>query len=291
MRTPVQMRKGMEQIVCALAIYGYLTAEQLTRLLYAKGSLTYVKATVKSLVDAGLAETVGGRGTTLPLIYRLTGDGRSLASTVLERPLGKRFRPSEEREKANNLSFIRHTLAVNEVLIAARLVSQPGIQLSRMFREQELKRTIYVELPAGTLHTRSGNRTICIEPDAGVEFTIQETWQGFFFIEVYRNLPPVAWRYKQKIIGYVTYAETGQHEALFHTPALSIAVFAATKEMAATLKQWTEEALQSVERQQDGEWFFFCSLDVAKTSPSELFLSPVWEQAFRNTKTPLLVLE
>jgi hypothetical protein len=293
MRSPAQTRKGMEQIVRALAIFVYLTAEQLTRLLYSKGSLTYVKATLKSLVDLGFAVTVGGRVVPLPLIYRLTGEGRSFASIVLESPTVKRFRPSEEREKAGNLSFIRHTLAVNDVLIAARLLSQtaPDITLTRMFQEQELKRTIYVELPERTMHNRRDQRTTCIEPDASLEFTIQETWQGFFHIEVYCNLPPLQWRYKQKVRGYVTYADTGQHEALFHTPALSIAVFAATDQMAATLKQWTEEALQEVERQQDGEWFFFCSLAVATVSPIELFLSPVWKQTFRDTKIPLLVLE
>ena len=61
--------------------------------------------------------------------------------------------------------------------------------------------------------------------------------------------------------------------------------------MAATLKRWTEEVLAEMERQEEGDWFFFCSLDPAKARPEELFLSPVWEQAFSNGKTPLLVLE
>jgi hypothetical protein len=46
-----------------------------------------------------------------------------------------------------------------------------------------------------------------------------------------------------------------------------------------------------MERLHDGEWFFFCSLDAATVSPEEMYLSPVWEQAFSNVKTPLLVLE
>jgi hypothetical protein len=118
----------------------------------------------------------------------------------------------------------------------------------------------------------------------------------FFHIEVYRNLPPVEWRFKQKIKGYVTYALSGQHEELFQTPALSIAVIAQTpqlddQKMAATLKRWTEEALQEIGRPEEGEWFFFCSRDPATASPEELFLAPVWESAFGTTKTPLLVLE
>jgi hypothetical protein len=56
------------------------------------------------------------------------------------------------------------------------------------------------------------------------------------------------------------------------------------------LKQWTEEALQDMERPEEGDWFFFCSLDPATASPEELFLSPAWEQAFGTAKTPLLIL-
>jgi len=156
-----------------------------------------------------------------------------------------------------------------------------------MYTERELRRKISVAMTAGNTHSRM----ICIEPDAGLDFTIQGTWRDFFHIEVYRNLPPAEWRFKQKIQGYVTYVDTGQHAALFHTSALSIAVIAATSQMATTLKRWTEEALQAIGRPEEGEWFFFCSLDAASASPEEMFLSPVWEKAFGTTTTPLLMLE
>jgi hypothetical protein len=71
--------------------------------------------------------------------------------------------------------------------------------------------------------------------------------------QVYRNLPPAEWRFKQKIQGYVTYALTEQHEALFQTPALSVAVFAQTSEMAATLKRWTEEVLETTNQTDEGD--------------------------------------
>jgi hypothetical protein len=61
--------------------------------------------------------------------------------------------------------------------------------------------------------------------------------------------------------------------------------------MATTLKRWTEEALTDMARPEEGVRFFFCSLAVASASPEELFLAPVWEQAFRTAKSPLLVLE
>jgi hypothetical protein len=289
MQTPLNMTKRLAAILHVLALFDYLTAEQVTRLLYAKGAFTYVTTQLKALVDTGLALTIGGRGTSLPLIYTLTGKGRSVASN-LSGELPRRFRPAEAREKQTNTYFLRHLLAVNDVLIGARLLSEthPDVMLTRMYREPELRRRIYVDVPP----------KICIEPDASCQFLItvgkqekRQTWEDFFHIEVYRNLPPVKEHYKQKIQGYVTYVETGQHEALFKTPALSLAVIAQTGQMMALLKSWAEEALREIERIEDGDWFFFCSLDTATASPEEMYLSPVWEQAFGSAKTPLLVLE
>jgi hypothetical protein len=275
MRTPVQLRKAWKKIIVALALFDYLTASQVTRLLYAPSSLKHVQEQMKSLVDTALVTALGGR--------TVSSKGRQYAAG-LGAATGKRFRPSEEQEKGHNPYFLKHTMAVTDVLIGARLLSQtvPGIVLNRMYTERELRGKIYVEMPIEEGNAQ--HRTICIEPDASCDFTIQGKWQDFFHIEVYSNLPPAEWRFKQKIQGYVTYTLTGQHEALFATPALSIAVFAQTPEMATTLKRWTEEALREMERPQEGNWFFFCSL-------SELFLSPVWEQAFSDTKTPLLVLD
>jgi hypothetical protein len=175
-------------------------------------------------------------------------------------------------------------MAVTEVLIAAHLLAQtqPGIQLTRLYTERELKRKIFVRLP---------ERTVCLEPDASLEFLLQEEWQDFFHLELYRHLPPAAWRFKQKIHCYVTYAETGQHEALFQTPALSIAVVAQTPQMAETLKRWTEETLTEIGQPEQGERFFFRSGDMALASPVELFLTPFWQQPFSTTKTPLLIRE
>ena len=289
MRTLVKIRRAWEKIIVALSEFDYLTTHQLTRLLYSPSSIKHVQEEMKSLMDATLVTVIGGKAANLPRIYTLSGMGRQYAA-VLGAPKSQRFRPSEEQEKGHNPYFLKHTMAVTDVLIAARLLSQthPAVTLSRIVTERELKRKIYVELP----------ERICIEPDASCEFLItemrhdsQQTWRDFFHIEVYRNLPPVAQRFKQKIQGYVTYVDAGEHQALFHTTALSVALFAQTPAMAATLKRWTEEALTEIERPEEGEWFFFSSLNTATASPEEMYVAPVWECAFGTTKAPLLVLE
>jgi hypothetical protein len=292
MLTSVHTLKGADKILISLAEFQYLTARQLTRLLYAPSSLVYVQKQVKSLTDAGLIVTLPGRFVNMPHVYTLTGKGYAYIA-ALGTPQARRVRPTEERKKARNVFFIQHTMAVTDVLISARLLSQthPAIILTCMYTEQELKRKIYVTLPAQAAGDTRQRQTLCIEPDASCEFTIQGQVQDFLHIEVYRNLPPAEWRFKQKIQGYVTALDSGQHEALFHTPALSVAVFAQTVTMADTLKQWTEKALQEMKRPEEGEMFFFGSVNVANASPEEMFLASVWQQAFSSTKTPLLILE
>jgi hypothetical protein len=198
-----------------------------------------------------------------------------------------RFRPGEEKERGENGVFVAHTIAVTDVLIAGRLLAKthPSIRLNRMLTERELKRTIYVPALGQT-----GERRIYIEPDGALDFVIQDTWNDFLYLEIYRHHLNET-RYQHKIQGYVTALVSGLHERLFATPAMSVAIIATTKKLTETLKQWAEEALLAMQRQDAEDRFFFCSLDPATVSPEELFLSPVWEHAFSTDKTPLLVLE
>ena len=204
----------------------------------------------------------------------------------------RRVKPTEEEKKAGNLFFLRHTIAVTDVLIAARLLTQrvPGLVLNRMYLERELKRKIYVQIPVSMSNGKTERRTVCLEPDAAVDFIMQGKWQEFFHIEVYRTHLR-EYRFKRKIAGYAAYAASAIHQELFHTPALAIAVFCASSQLAGTLKHWTEEVLQEVQQPGLEERFFFTYLDPGAVSPEELYLAPVWEQAFSTTKTPLLVLE
>jgi hypothetical protein len=260
--------------------------------LYAPSSHAYVRKQLNSLAAQSLVFVLPGRFITLPRVYTLTAKGYA-AIKAIGIPQVKRVRPAEERKKAHNLIFLQHTLAVSDVLIAGRLLSQthPDIRLSRMYTERQLRRKISVALPEYTPEHTIRHRTISIEPDASCVFTIQGEWQDFFHIEVYRNLPPAEWRFKRKVQGYVTYAVTGQHEAMFQTPALSIAVFCVNDQLTGTLKRWTEEILQEMQQSVQGGRFFFRCLDPATASPEEIYLAPVWEQAFSAAKVPLLVLE
>jgi hypothetical protein len=269
MSTPVNTLKGAEKILVAISEFDYLTAEQVTRLLYKETSRAFVRKKLRALVTQGYVLTLGGRAVNLPLIYTFTSRGRTYAGTLGEQSR-KRFRPSEEKEKSENFFFMKHTLA----------------------------RKIHVEIldPAKPEAERKLIK-VCIEPNCSLEFIIHEsnqgtnklqTWRDFFHVEVYRHLP-METLWKQKVLGYIQYAATGQHQALFYTSALSIAVFAATAHQAATLKQWTEEVLHDMP--QHGQRFLFRSINTATASPTDIFLSPDGQQAFGTAKTVLLVLK
>jgi hypothetical protein len=176
-------------------------------LCYAPSSIAFIRKLLKSLVQQDLVLPLGGRAVSLPLVYTLSGTGRHYTG-VLGTPVVSRFRPSEEQEKGTNVFVMRHTLAVTDVLISAWLLSHthPNIALTRMYTEGELKRKIYVGLP---------DRTLCLEPDASLEFQLTETrqeapktWEDFSHIKFYRT-HLAEWRFKQKIRGYVSYTKQG----------------------------------------------------------------------------------
>jgi hypothetical protein len=139
-----------QKILIELSLVDYATRDQLARLLNMERSRTYIRETLSNHAAARLVLCLEGSAKSLPHIYTLTRKGREYTNRLLGTPADKRFRPSEERDKARNEYFIKHTLAVTDVLIAARLLAQttPEIRLTRMYIERALRRKIYVELPA-----------------------------------------------------------------------------------------------------------------------------------------------
>jgi hypothetical protein len=287
-KTPLVMHTAKRKIISDLADFHYLTVSQLVTLEYKDTSRSYAHKEVNELVAAGLVLALPRQVVTQPRLYTLTAKGRRVATQLGKEPY-KRFRVGEEQARGENLYFVAHTIAVTDVLIAARLLARtvPGIRLNRMLTEWELKRTNYVPVPGeGT----TKQRKLCIEPDGALDFVIQDTWQDFCYLEVYRHHLNET-RFQQKIQGYVSALVSGIHEHLFQTSAMAVAVIATTDKLKETLKHWAEEALVAMHRADAGDRFFFCSLNAASVSPKELFLSPSWEQAFGATKTPLLGLE
>ena len=65
----VQTLKGLEKILVALLLFGYLTASQITKLLYAASSHAHVRKLLNRLVAMGLVIALTGRSVTIPRVY------------------------------------------------------------------------------------------------------------------------------------------------------------------------------------------------------------------------------
>jgi Replication-relaxation len=286
-----QALRGAARIVVVLAVFDYLTVEQITRLLFSHASLSYVRKLLKYLEAQLLVQPLPRQTDSQPRLFTLTGKGYRYAA-ALGMETGKRVRTSEEQGKGRNEVFALHTIAVIDVLISAWLLSRsvPGIVLHQVYRERDLQRQIYVQLPVPIRDGKTELRTICLEPDCSVQFFLNNKWQEFIHFEVYRT-HLAEWRFKQKIRSYAAYAGSSLHRELFHTRALSIAVITQSAVLADRLKRWTEDVLQDRRQRNLGEQFFFTNVNPATASPEELFLSPVWEQAFGHAKTPLILLD
>jgi hypothetical protein len=272
------------KILTSLGEFSYLTIDQIIALHYKEASISYVRKEVKALLTAGLIMALPRATATYPRLFTLTGDGQRFVSHFGCVPT-KRVRRSDEQDKGYNSYFVQHTIAITDVLIRAKLLSQaiPGIALHRFYGE----RKIYVA-PLGQDTERQ--RPCCLEPDASLHFVTAGKIEDFFHLEIYRTHLREE-RFKRKIRGYVAYINSTLHQQLFHTPALAIAFFCATDPLAGTLLRWTEEVLHDVGQEHISERFFFRQIATANASPIEMYLAPVWEQPFSDTKTPLLVLE
>ncbi len=279
-----------QAILEAVATYTYLSAPQLTRLLFAPTSLTYVRDHLKDLYQAKYLERVY-----LPAITPL---GSSLAIYTLDtkgvkflrslRYSFKRFRRSENVEKS--WQFLKHTLQANDLLILAYQLARAdeAVSIVNMATEGELKRApMYVSVKS----QRGARRKLGVIPDGWVYLT--RTWPnrhepkryGVSF-ELDRNTIEQA-RFREKLHALATWVETNGYEIL-GAPSISVCFVAPTQARVEELLRWTEAELIEIGAEDLGEFFLFSSFDTTNAEPTDVFLGPVWLQPFGTSGVSLL---
>src|SRR5512143_2576564 len=173
-----------ETILAAInRLGGYLTAGQLTRLLYpsCQDRDRYSQRRLARLEQGGyllrLRALRRPQFGSVPHVFTLTHTGRRyLAGRGY--PVEPYYRPAEEHAKAANYLFTEHTLAIIDVLIAAeRLVRDAiragvgQIEMPVVWTERRLKReAVPVTVPAAA-EGGSTRRTVVI-PDAWFQLQI-----------------------------------------------------------------------------------------------------------------------
>jgi Replication-relaxation len=274
-----------EAILRALFRYYYLTNTRITRLLYAAGSASLVRARLKRLADSGYCLQLflprPSRGGSAPIVYRLSRKGLNLlAAHGAEIPA--RYRLIEERE--HSYLFYSHTLACNDFLIGAELLARamPQIGLTRLVHERDLKRLpATVAMPDGSMEAYMADGWLELRVD-----TNDGRFQECLLLELDQGtMGQSRWRRKvAKIIGFSEQC----YEREFGTSALTVAVVTTQGEKRRDdLLAWTEGELEAGGRPGDADLFRFTALR-PETEPDILFRSPSWQRPFDSVSLPLV---
>jgi Replication-relaxation len=264
--------------------YYYLSSRQVCRLLYSAGSLTYVQTKLKHLTDAGLLQRIwlprpAAHGSA-PSVYTVARKGLNYLACAGIDVDRRRYRPSEQRE--HTYLFLGHTLAVNDVLISAELLSrsQPEYQLARMLHERDLKRR--------PVHLQDDDgRMISVVPDGWLDLRVKAAYQVCLALELDRGTEEQkVWR--RKVRGLLAYAN-GPYQDAFQTKSLTIAVVATSGDKRLLqLIRWTESELTARHEQGQGDLFVFTAIRPGSADLADLFFSRRWYQPFGEQPIALL---
>lgn len=271
-----------QAILRAVGRYHYLTAAQLSRLLYPKLSdeNRYSQRRLKRLADGKyllrLRALPMPRYGSPPHIFTLGRRGRAYL-TDLGLSLPSYYRPSEEAAAASNNLFMQHTLAAIDVLIAADCLCRDyPVSCLRLVTERELKRSaIRVELPPGpSAEAGTPTRRVAVIPDGWFQLVVGSEPAVSIALELDRGTEDQkAWR--RKVAALALWA-AGPYQAAFATDNLTIAVVCLDPRRRVTLARWTLAELTSRDLMALADIFLFTAADPVTTSPAGFFFGRRW---------------
>ena len=276
------------------AVYRYqlLTCIQLVKVLnYSPNSLERVQRLVKQLTANGyllsLARPVV-RGKA-PLVYTLARKGLNyLKSAGFD--VREYFRPSKEQEKS--YLFLLHTLAINDVLIAAANLQkhEASYSLSSFIHERMLKTTPYKV----RIWRADVEESVTVIPDAYLLFGRKKK-KGKdehipIFLELDRNTTEQK-HFRRNLRARIEFIKEEGYKKLLgtNTVKFAYAIAAGGEKRREELRAWARKELADTSEQR---WlsnlFLFCALP-AELEPQKLFLAPCWFAPFADDK-PLSLL-
>jgi len=290
--TPVDM-----SLLYTVYRYYFVSVEQVTRALYKPGSLTTVRNRLASLEKRGFLLSLYYptiRKGNSPKIYTIAREGLNVLKEQ-EYDVPSRFRPVEQKEKT--YFFLKHTLSVNDVLIACTNIekSYPGIKLVKMIHERQLKLEPE-KYPIGIFNEQGKlvkEETFTLIPDAFVEFHIEHEkgrWRSCVLFELDRGTTE-AKRFKKKIRAYLTYLKTGRFTKKYKARSVTIAYpTTAGNERVEQMQEWTrDELIKTNDAREFGNTFVFTALPDQFDS-EWLLLCNVWVRSFQGNDKPFALL-
>lgn len=273
--------RGTDVVPAGLYQLQLLTAEQLTRLHYRRGSIKMVKARLKTLVAAGYVQSdvIPSRHWRTPFYYTLGPEGvryiRYVESGGDDVPASWR----SERAIHQHWLFVEHTLELNDVLISALLVHRdvPSIRLHRFEHERQLKRHPY----QATWRDDTGPHRFAVIPDAFLEFYVT-TPAGLHkypvLVEHDRGTEEQLY-FRRRIRAYAMLFKSGNYQQLFQTSAVTVA-FTTFRgdDRIDQLRAWTRAELEG-EPAGLGTLFRFASLQLP-LQPRTVWREQLWRSPY-----------
>lgn len=283
------------EILQLVSEYHFLTVAQLVRLRYSPGSETTAQDRLKRLSDAGylLRRKLPHVGTgNTEYLYYLARDGQK---TLQEIGLMSFSRVRKDDVEWMKLPHLEHLLALNDFLIAGRLLSQsvPEITLVEMKHDLELKR-VPVKVSYDCLINGSGrtHETVTVIPDAWCDFRYtlgdgSKEKRRCLVIELDRGTmaqPDM----RRKFRAYCQYAVSDYYVKLFGTDLIMVAyVTTAGEHRMHQLLFWCEQELQLQQLEDEQNLFRFGVLPASLNS-REIFLTPNFSKPLESTPVSLL---
>jgi Replication-relaxation len=281
-RTPYIIGPADDAILRVIYRYHRLTIDQVTRLLYSRGTRNTVSTRLKNLADAGCLERIvipsrSGKG---PVVYTLARKGQRYLGE-LGFVIPRRGRSSEDRQAS--AMHLNHTLAVNDFLINAELFARAHAGtfiLQQLLPERRMKqRAVKVDDGTGTLVT--------VAPDGYIDLVITDQYRFCFALELDMGTEDQrVWR--NKVHQLLRYA-AGPYQHAFGTDGLTICVVTTAGETRLEhLLQWTTVELTERGQQHEADLFRFSQFQPAQLSPNQMFLGAGWLVPFGTTTVALV---
>jgi hypothetical protein len=277
--------RGSEQMPIGLYHLHLATAEQLCRLHYSMGSIKWVKAKLRMLCDHGYVQydAMPTKFTRSPYYYTMG----KLGMQYLHKAgfdINKAFRAGKEVDK--QALFVRHTLELNDIIIAAALLKRySNYWLGDFIHERELKRHPYKVPWQG--------RPLTLIPDTYLSFRVRlpdgKQLYRAVLVEHDRGTEEQQ-HFRRHIRSYIAMLKSKAYVELFRVKNITIAF--STLAGAERLKQMHDWALKELDATREPNEirgaFRFTNL-TRLLEPQQVWLEPSWYTLFDWQPIPLLV--
>ena len=284
----VTEREG--HILQAAYTYRFITLAQLTRLYFSPRSINHVGEYTKRLAEDGFLARFPvpsiSRGNH-EFVYTLATKGMKYMAT-LGQDIAQAYPPGMPPP---SYQHINHTLAVNDVLIAATLLAQqhPAIELRNVQSEWMLKRTpLSVTLTSG-----KGQEKLTVIADGWLDIRFRlrnHTYQTAIWLEVDRGTEEQP-QFRRRVRGLyaVIASKVCQQQFGAASPVIAFLTTAGNTRCN-TMRAWVEQELTALQKQDDAEAFLLGTLPQDAVDPEALFLLSGCTTPFLSSLCPIVDL-